>query len=232
MSGLLVVMPTRGRPDRFGEFAEAFVNTRGDERTRVLACLDADDPTAAAYPPLPDHVGWYDVGERDGFAPRLTNMALCYTDEFDHIASFGDDHLPRTKGWDMLLTLPLIGRGGGISYPNDGFQGVRCATAPVISSNIVDALGWYSPPCLSHYWVDDFWMDLGDALGRLWYLGDVLVEHMHPAAHKAVADPTYDNEAGHAEADRAAWELYRHGVADDGLTQFQADVLRVREALA
>lgn len=229
---LAVVMPTRGRPERFAEFIEAFTATRYDKGTKVIACLDSDDPTADEYPPLHADVGWYRTGTGRGFAPRLSVEALHCTDEFEAIASFGDDHLPRTPAWDAKLCVNLATMGGGVVYPNDGYQGVRCATAPVISSKIVDALGWYSPPCLSHYWVDDFWMDLGDALGRLRYLGDVLVEHMHPAAHKAEADPTYDNEAHHAEADRVAWELYRHGVADDGLTQFQADVLRVREALA
>lgn len=225
--GLLVVVPTRGRPLRFRELMHEFIATRAVPSTRMLACVDDDDPTVRDYPVIPGDVGSYVVGPRQGFMPRLNFEALAEArvgSGVEAIASFGDDHVPRTIDWDAKLMHALTEMGGGVVYPNDGFQGARCATAPVLSAKLVRALGWYAPPSLAHFWVDDFWMDLGDELGRLRYLGDVLVEHMHPAAHKAEHDDTYGDNAIHVEHDRVEYLRYQ---AHD----FDGDVARVREAL-
>lgn len=222
---LLVVMPTRGRPGRFAEFLDAFSATRSHITTRVLACVDDDDPTLGSYPPIPNLIGRYSTGPRAGFMPRLNREAVARCDEnWGAIASFGDDHVPRTVGWDRHCLDALRAMGGGVVYPNDGFQAWKCATAPVISTDIVRALGWFAPPQLAHFYVDDFWLELGHRLGRLRYLGDVLVEHMHPAAGKAEPDATYSGEEHHAVPDLVRWDAYeRDGLADD--------VARVRAAL-
>lgn len=204
---------------------EAFIETRAYTSTRVVCALDTDDMTLDRYPDMPNDVGWYVAGDRNGFAPRLSAEAMANAETFDCLASFGDDHLPRTFAWDAELEHALTAMGGGVAYPNDGFQGHKCPTAPVLSSNVVRALGWYSPPCLQHMFVDDFWLYLGERLQRIRYLGDVFVEHMHPAAHKATPDETYDSTTGLMALDGAAWTMY----VESG--SFDADVQRVREAL-
>lgn len=223
---LLVIVPSRGRPERFAEFLEAFTATRYLDGTELLVCLDEDDPTVVDYPPWLPTWAHYEIGPRNGFAPRMNDEAMEHVDHYDAIASFGDDHLCRTTGWDLKFHRALYSMGlEGVVYGNDLFQGVKCPTAPVLSTGIIKALGWFSPPQLNHYWVDDFWMELGDALQRLRYLGDVVIEHMHPAAGKASADATYDEQSVHVAHDRSAWADY----LCDG---FAADVERVRAALA
>ena len=39
--------------------------------------------------------------------------------------------------------------------------------------------------------IDDFWKTLGEHLGTLVYLSDVVLEHMHPNAGKAPMDDGY-----------------------------------------
>lgn len=222
---LLVVMPSRGRPERFATFLEAFRATRVHLDTRVVCCLDLDDPTRNEYPHMFSDVGWYTNDQRMGFAPRLSQVAMLYADSATAIASFGDDHVPRTKGWDAHVLEALRRMGGGIVYPNDLFQGHKCPTAPIMSSDLVRALGYYSPPQLQHMYVDDFWLYLGEGLRRIRYLGDVIVEHMHPAASKAEPDATYDSAVEHVVTDGVEWTRFVSSGELDAVVQ------RVRDRL-
>jgi hypothetical protein len=47
------------------------------------------------------------------------------------------------------------------------------------------------PPNMKHLYLDNFWKKLGEDLGSLHYLEDVIVEHMHPVAGKAEWDEGY-----------------------------------------
>lgn len=236
---LLVVVPTRGRPARFQEFLDSWTATSTGE-ARLLACLDVDDPDLEHYPKIPEGIGCYSTGPREGFAPRLSHEALAVATLAQHsphpfaIASFGDDHLPRTRGWDRLLLEAARDLGTGVVYPNDLLQREALPTAVVLTSDIVRALGWFSPPCLAHVYVDNFWRALGIRIERLRYLPDVVVEHMHPNAavpggldweRKAPMDQTYLEASENAAvvADLEAWEAYRAG------PEFDADVARVLE---
>lgn len=218
--GLLVIVPTRGRPERFAEFVDAWKETHSGE-AHLIACLDEDDPTVIHYPPLTHSIGQYSIEDRDGFLPRLNSEAveLAETMRPRAIASFNDDHLPRTEGWDSAILQAIEDLGSGVVYPNDLLQRESLPTAPAISTDIVQALGWYAPPMLSHYYCDNFWMALGIGLERYRYLRDVIVEHMHPSAaldddpdaRKAPWDQTYEEANANVNQvnDRAAWLEYR-----------------------
>lgn len=238
MTDLLVIVPTRGRPERFVEFVATW-GTTASGTARLLACLDEDDPRAADYPPIPTEIGFYWVSPRNGFAPRLSAEALaaaCSDDPPYAIASFGDDHLPRTPGWDRLMLDAAHDLGSGVLYPNDLLQREALPTAPIITSDIVRALGWYSPPGIEHMYVDNWWRALGIGLERLRYLPDIIVEHMHPSAvvaggpdwvRKAEWDDTYESSSNRdaSVADLTAWETYRCG------PEIVRDIQRARDAI-
>lgn len=242
---LLVITPSRGRPDNICRVIEAWEATAGDlESTHLRVLLDEDDPMVNEYPE--DVRSWveYRVGPRNGFAPRFNAEVahvLAHEDGWQAIANFGDDHLPRTFGWDSAFMQAQygLGRRGGVVYADDGWQGVDLPTAPVISTQVVRALGWYSPPGLRHAYVDNFWRALGIMLGHICYLPDVLIEHLHPdvpvdgyphtaaegVGTKATRDETYDSvDTAMQVADRDRWYQYRN-------QELAGDVARVRKAL-
>ena len=57
-----------------------------------------------------------------------------------------------------------------VYYGNDGYQGEILCTHAFISSNIIKTLGFMGPECLNHYYVDNFWMEMGKHLKCLKYL--------------------------------------------------------------
>ena len=60
-----------------------------------------------------------------------------------------------------------------------------------MTANIVDALGGMVPPGFEHLFLDNFWLQLGTDLKAIRYLGDVIIEHMHPFAGKGQMDALY-----------------------------------------
>ena len=225
MADLVILVPSRGRPEAARALAEHF---RATCTANTFLCLvvDEDDPTRAGYETVGD-------GARSGvlFTPSSTmvealNMAAGYyagTGETFAVGFLGDDHRPRTVGWDEQYLTALRELGTGIVYGDDGLQGERLPTQCAMTADIVRALGWMAPPALRHMHVDDFWLDLGKAAGCIRYLPAVLVEHVHPAAGKAAMDDGYErvNAPEVYAADGQAYAAYR-------ANEMPADVTKVR----
>lgn len=194
---LLVIVPSRGRPGRLAELIAAIRATR-TATTQVAVGLDGDDPRLRQYLTGPQGSDVeYVIGDRKSLTGWTNTIALGRLSHgFTHYASLGDDHLPRTRGWDDTLMRAADRSGPGISYGNDLAQGENLATAPVINVKIVRALGWMCYPKCQHYLVDNIWIDLGRAAGCLTYCPDVVVEHLHPAFGKGTMDATYADAGG------------------------------------
>lgn len=213
MADLVVVIPSRGRPDAVAELAQQCQRTCTAD-TVLLVVVDTDDPTLPQYAaPAGTTVFFAWAPAASGHVGAINFGAARALEEFKPfaIAKLDDDHRPRTKGWDTGLLKALRDMGTGIAYGNDLFQGANLPTAPALTADIVEALGYMGPPELNHLHVDDFWRDLGREAGCLRYLPGVVVEHMHPLAGKAAVDEGYArvNAPEMYAADGAAYEAYK-----------------------
>jgi hypothetical protein len=215
MRDLLVITPSRGRPERLRAMISACLSL-AEADTDIAVGIDDDDPAASEYEAylraFPPGYVFYVKAERRALGMWTNRIAAANIDQYRAFASLGDDHLPRTPGWDGLL-LEAIDKlndtGSGIAYGDDLHQGAALPTAPVISSDIVEALGWMCEPSLAHMYLDNAWRDLGRAAGCLAYVPGVVIEHLHPDAGKAVTDGTYAASRTGEEADRQAYERWR-----------------------
>lgn len=233
---VVVVVPSRGRPDAARLTLEAILDTVVRVSTKVVLAVDADDPEINGYVELvrrPIHFQYREaprlvvlLPEETGDLVRATNtvsMRIAREDPRCVIGNLGDDHRPRTAGWDRAVLEALATP--GIAYGNDLLQGDRLPTAPFISAELVLALGWYALPTCRHMYIDDVWRSLGEGLGVLRYLPDVVIEHMHPGAAKGELDEGYRRADASTEDDRRAFEVWRQRFRD-------ADLEAVRDALA
>lgn len=186
---LLVITPSRGRPGELARLIAAIRDTR-TATTQIAVGLDDNDPSLSRYLDGPKGADVeYVVGNRKSLAGWTNAIALGHLPHgFTHYASLGDDHVPRTRGWDTAL---MAAADPGISYGDDLAMHENLATAPVISTVIVRALGWMCQPRMAHYCVDNVWTDLGRVAGCLKYCPDVVVEHLHYSSGKAQMDATY-----------------------------------------
>jgi hypothetical protein len=224
VSELAIIVPTRGRPDQLRELLGAIAECSTTD-VEVWVGLDDDDETdylaAVAEQPGSDLATAIKGPRRSlsGWTNYLAGIVLERPSPPRYLASLGDDHRPRTYGWDQKLIHALKLWGGtGIAYPNDLLQYGRLPTSWVVSSDIVSLLGWMMLPSCAHLYVDNATLALGQALGRIAYLPDVVVEHVHPIGGKGAWDASYaaSNSTARYAADRAAFEEWqRRGLAFD-----------------
>lgn len=217
MVDLVVIVPSRGRPQAAAELAEAFYATRTAD-TELIFALDDNDPALRGYPM---NASW--VGPSRSMVEALNEAAINYANQHDPpfaVGFMGDDHRPRTAGWDERYLEALRELGTGLVYGNDLFQRERLPTQVAMTADLVRWLGYMAPPGLRHMYVDNAWLALGKALGRITYLPGVIVEHMHPLVHKGAWDEGYArvNHPDVYAADRVAfgrWLREMGGLVDD-----------------
>jgi len=211
---VLVIVPSRGRPDNITELMNAWMETRTYASLQVV--VDDDDEMLSRYEMVMETApSWVslEVTPRKRLGPTLNEYAVKAAPLYDVIGFMGDDHRPRTPGWDRRFAGAIVAMGGvGVVYGNDLFQGPNLPTAVWMSSCIVENLGYMVPPGIVHLFADNFWLDLGNGLGRMSYLNDVLIEHMHPQAGKSEWDPGYaEVNAGSVwEADEQTYKAYQY----------------------
>lgn len=215
-----MVCPSRGRPGNVAELAACWKQTGAKAHLLVLA--DDDDPELSGYLQLPTSVLELQVIEEPRrLGPILNSVMPAIAQHGGAVGFLGDDHRPRTPGWDQAMVDALP----GVVYGNDLFQGEKLATAVVMSARIVEVLGYFVPPGVMHLYLDTFWMGLGEALDALTYLPDVIIEHMHPVAGKGEWDDGYRrvNSVEQFNTDAIAYDRFLAG-------QWPADLARLLAA--
>jgi hypothetical protein len=216
---LLVIVPSRGRSRSIARLLGA-VHSTSRARTHVHVAVDEDDDELPRYEAvMAAAAGADDVlerGSRKGLTAWTNEIAMRRARQYPYLASFGDDHVPRTPGWDAALIRGIQDLGGaGVAYPWDSTR-EDVPEAVVMSSDIVQALGWMCEPSLSHWFVDNVWADLGRGAGCIRHLRAVAVDHVHPATGQAKADATSQDNGRSLEADRDAyWTWRRERMASD-----------------
>lgn len=221
MTGLTMICPSRGRAHHIQELAACWKQTGA--KAHLIVAVDDDDPDLDPYLYL--DVDLRILSEPRRLGPILNAVAVQAATGAAAVGFLGDDHRPRTPGWDERL-LAALEDGPGVAYGNDLLQGVALPTAAVVSAEVVRGLGYMAPPGLAHLYLDDFWKRLGTDLGRLRYLPEVVIEHLHPLAGKAEWDEGYRrvNDPALYQADGAAYQRF---LAERWL----GDLARLREHL-
>jgi hypothetical protein len=212
MPDLLLIVPSRGRPQSIARLLDSVRETRRID-THVHVAVDEDDEKLPQYRAVMEKAGGegdvLETGPRKGLCAWTNEIAVRRAPEYPHLASFGDDHVPRTPGWDAALVRGIQDMGGtGFTYPWDGTR-EDVPEAVVMSSDIVQVLGWMSLPGLEHWYHDNVWGDLGWGAGCIRHLRAIAVDHVHPATGKVPADATSRDNGRSLDADRDVYWKWR-----------------------
>jgi hypothetical protein len=224
MSGdLLIITPSRGRPVSVARLLALTHELRRAE-THVAVAVDNDDPAFEDYQRVfAQQAGEGDrlvTGPRKSLTEWTNEVAVKNAGAYKCLASFGDDHVPRSPGFDKALVTACTEDGPGIAYPWDGAR-EDVPEAPVVHSAIVEALGWFLNPALAHWYVDDTLGALGRQAGCLRFLRAIAVDHV-----RGPADATARDNIAALAADKAAYQQWRH----ERMAADVATVVAVRQA--
>lgn len=221
MSDLLVLLPVRHRRDLAIRCAASFAETAADAELLVISDSDDDSYDGIAWPGRVRQMvmaGWMP------YVPKINTAAMELASRYKALFAIGDDCVFVTPEWDRILMSALADMGGtGIVYP----QNHRRNDVPeqwCTSTDIVQALGWFANPVLSHYFTDNTLADIGVAARCIRFCPDAVVEHRHYEVDPAAArDGIYAGcEELFGARDKAAYQAWRRD-------QMAADVATVRK---
>lgn len=227
---MLTIVPSRGRPQAVEALAQQFRRTSTLHHSKMMFVFDDDDPALTANKAaLTDFkgsswIGW-SVFPRLRMAGSLNLAAKSAVDSgaYRVIGFMGDDHRPRTEGWDTLMYEHAK---DSIVYGNDLFQRQNLPTAVWMPERIVSIIGGMVPTGFIHLYLDNVWKLWGERLGRLKYLPNVIIEHMHPAAGKGQFDTSY-GETGAPEV----WENDAKRFGEYVQDELESDLAKMRTVL-
>src|SRR5678810_656567 len=153
---LTILTPSRGRPRNAAKMYEAFRETCTAD-TKLVILVDEDDPTLSVYYTMLNGVGQVNVVKpsKRGMVEALHQGYVAFEPYIGFAVGFlGDDHLPRTVGWDTKYLETLHELGTGFVYGDDLLQGEAIATEIAMTADIPKTLGYICPPEFDHLCVD------------------------------------------------------------------------------
>lgn len=200
---LLVIVPSRGRPENAQRLLEAVQRTTYGAKVDVVFAVDSSDPSKRDYPA--NHTR---IVKGGSMVKALNEVALKSFSDYDYLAFLGDDTLPN-GGWYGNIMQALLFQKNSIVYGNDGIQGENLPTSVFMDSNVVRSLGYMALPTLNHLFVDNFWKALGQEAGTLLYAPDAYIEHLHPLVGKGDHDEGYERADSNWDSDSLAWKKYQ-----------------------
>ena len=203
------IFATRERPENCKRFIDAWIKTKAS--TPVYVRIDDDDSTLEEL----KNLNWPKefkvvVGKREGLRAAMQELYVENPNE-PWYGLLADDLVPRTPNWDIRLAERAGNK--NISYPNDLGGKPKLPTHPVVGGDLTRALGWFGFPVVQHLYVDTVYQYIGNQLGNLYRMEDVIVEHVHPFWNKTNGDKIYTENKRRAVSDR---ENYLNWVATEG----------------
>ena len=219
---ILTICPSRGRPEIAKRMYDSFKSTSNN--SLLIFYLDNDDPKLDEYKALLSPLD-YLIQERKT-TTQIFNDAFKQNPDYEFYHLTNDDCYYITLGWDERVFLLSRDYGEGIFYGNDTMNGQNLCVTPIVSGNIVRALGWLQQPTLTHLYGDRVWFEIGKALNILYYMPDVIIEHRHWNNRKAIMDEGYMrvNSQEMFKVDDAAFKKWIG-------TEKQTDIERIKNGI-
>lgn len=221
---LIMAVPSRNRPRSVQELYKSFQETCTAD-TKLVVLVDDDDTDLDEYLTDVEASNNYDlvVGPRLRIGPTLNRFVPRFAEQAFAVGFMGDDHRPRTFGWDTVYLNNLREMGTGVVYGNDLLQGENLPTQVAMTSDIIKATGKFVPDGMRHLYLDNAWKAIGKALEAIRYLPEIIVEHLHPSAGKANWDESYleNNSDATNSADRHAYDFWLDNELSHWVTQIR-----------
>lgn len=223
MRDILIIIPTRSSGGTRVQSLDRLIKswrktTYGYSDIMTVVDDDDHDNYRDVLPPIGHHM----ILRRTNLVNKLNRAAQEVVDKYHTLCFVGDDVVFHTEGWDERITDWMLGNHPGVCYCNDLLQGENLPNNVFLSSEIVKAQGYMVPPVMKHYYIDNYWKDLGIRLGSIKYFPDIIIEHLHWSNNKAEKDELYSESEKMMGEDQRAFDKYR-------AEQFDSDIEKIKE---
>ena len=191
-----LLLPTRGRPELAKRLFQSIVDTTTClDAVEVILYVDDDDYSSHELDNPDIHI-------EKTIGPRLSmgeyNSYCLEKSRGEIIILVNDDMVMRTQGWDECIRNKHSEFPDGIYliYCNDLFKKGKLCTFPILSRATCDILiepypKFYLGAFIDYHLFDIFKRLQKNGFDRIYYLEDVIFEHLHYRVGKAKIDKTY-----------------------------------------
>ena len=199
-----LLLPTRGRPALVNRFIKSVVTqTSRLDQVEIIIYVDEDDTGS-------HHLGSEEVCVKRIIGPRISMgsyNSTCYAAARGNIIiNVNDDMVIGTRGWDTkIIDLDAsISDKIYLAYGNDLFKKGNLCTFPILSRQTCELLVEPYPKEYQGAFIDYHLFDIFQRLrhsgfDRIYYMDDVVFEHMHYRTGKAPFDETYGKRSRFAD---------------------------------
>lgn len=205
---LLIKIPTRDRADQFFQVLDEYYGKLSKKIPyQVVVSCDYDDPVMNC----PEIISKLDTYPNLTyyFGENSTKIEACNSDigkhlDFDILLLASDDMMPIVKNYDLIIAKWMKSRFpdyDGILHFNDGYQGSKLNTLPIMGKKYYDRFGYVYYPGYKSLYCDLEMMQVSRLLGKAFYIPQVIIEHLHPAAGKAKEDSLYEKNNLYSKED-------------------------------
>lgn len=193
----VALIPTRQRVDGFAAAAQSVFDTSD---ALVVGVVDHNDPDLKRYLWMNsdrimviEHPGSGNVNEAIEYAWRQI--------EFDQMMVMGDDLRCRTRGWDSIIAK---------YFEKDpmlllGIYDVRVRKKLehfAFTRQWAQTVGFVVPKHFEHFCADECVEKIATAAGKLRFVDEIRVEHLHPKYGKGKWDDVYMSKRNNGSNDR------------------------------
>ncbi|HQT46610.1 MAG TPA: hypothetical protein PLY97_05245 [Acidocella sp.] len=191
-----LLMPTRERPELARRFLRSVLATaQHPEAVEVIMYVDEDDKESHALD-CPGLEVIRIIGPRQSMGGY--NMGCLAQARGEIIMLMNDDVVIRTAGWDETLRRldASVPDRIYLAYGNDLFKGQKLCTFPILPRRVCEVLREPFHRAYRGAFIDYHLMDIFKRLerhgkSRIFYLSDLVFEHLHYRTGKAAFDTTY-----------------------------------------
>ena len=210
---ILVKFPTRGRPERFINALDTYIDLAVQkDKISFLISMDEDDTTAtpefikkvqSKHPNIQVCVGAskgkiYAINRDMEKAPPYNILLLASDDMIPQFQAY-DDTIRNT----MAVHFPDT---DGVLWFNDGIQGGKINTLCILGKKYYDRFGYIYYPEYKSFYCDNEFTDTANRLNKQVYFDVILIRHNHCILDLTLNDDTYVKNSVFGETDKQLYE--------------------------
>lgn len=210
---LLVRMPTRSRPDQ-----ALAVLTKYREMSGVQVALEVvidEDDASMATPEV--HRRLHELYCAVAVGPHKSKIEAVnggQLKDWDVLLLASDDMVPIVDGYATRILSAMaehFPQLDGALYFNDNYVGAKLCTLPIFGRRLYEQFGHVYHPEYKSFFCDNEQTEVLQAVKRLVYIDEKLIEHRHYAnpAAKAPMDALYKTSGAFWDHDKAIYERRR-----------------------
>jgi hypothetical protein len=215
MSKILIKFPTRGRPEKFFNVLDQYINMSNNVNDiAFLVSMDADDAFMNNDTIISKLKSYKDkVKIVYFFGESKTKMQAINADiekvnGWDILLLASDDMIPIVQGYDEQIRKDMeenFADMDGVLWYNDGGQN-NINTLSILGREYYKKFNYIYHPDYISLWCDNEFTDVSIKLNKVYRSDKVIIEHQHPAWQKTNYDELYMRNESYYGIDQQTYE--------------------------